>query len=111
MLKIKNLIKKFNNKLVLNDISLHINKGEIAVLLGASGVGKSTLLRVLNNLDVLDKGVVELDGQRLDLSQVNKTHAIGMVFQQFNLFDNLTVEQNITIPLEKTAGKSAAQAC
>lgn len=110
MLKIKNLIKKFNNKLILNDISLHIKRGEIAVLLGASGVGKSTLLRVLNNLDKLDKGVIELDDKILDLSSVNKTHTIGMVFQQFNLFDNLTVEQNITLPLEKTVGKSSAQA-
>lgn len=110
MLKINHLTVVLNNKPILNDISLAVNKGEIAVLLGSSGVGKSTLLRVLNNLQPLDAGTVELDGKKLDLAQVNKTHAISMVFQQFNLFDHLTVEQNIMVPLEKVCGKTKVQA-
>lgn len=110
MLKIKHLTKYFNGKKVLDDISLSIKKGEIAILLGASGVGKSTLLRILNNLDHADSAEVELDGKKLDLSTVNQTHTIGMVFQQFNLFDNLTVEHNITLPLVQTAGKTEPQA-
>ena len=110
MLKIKNLIKFFNKKPVINNISLEVDKGEIAVLLGSSGVGKSTLLRILNNLEKLDAGAVELDGKLLDLSTINTTHTIGMVFQQFNLFDNLTVEQNIILPLMQTANKSKQEA-
>lgn len=101
MLALKHLTKKFNDKKILDNISLEIPSGSIFVLLGSSGVGKSTLLRILNNLEKLDSGEVYLDGVLLDLEQINKNHLIGMVFQQFNLFDHLTVEENITLPLEK----------
>jgi ABC-type polar amino acid transport system ATPase subunit len=110
MLKINKLSKKFNQKIVLNDISLSVEGGQVAVLVGASGVGKSTLLRILNNLETADAGTITLDGKPLDLSQVNKNHTVGMVFQQFNLFDHLTAEQNITLPLEKTTNISPDQA-
>ena len=106
MLKIENLTKTFGKKKVLNDISLSVRKGEIAVLLGQSGTGKSTLLRVLNNLEHPDAGTIELNGKPLNLAQVAKEHSIGMVFQHFNLFEHLTVEQNITLALEKVIGKS-----
>jgi ABC-type polar amino acid transport system ATPase subunit len=79
-------------------------------LLGSSGVGKSTLLRVLNNLETLDTGTVLLDEKKLDLTRVNQDHTIGMVFQYFNLFEHLTAEQNITIALEKVAKKSKTEA-
>jgi ABC-type polar amino acid transport system ATPase subunit len=107
MLKIKSITKTFHGKTILDDVSLNVQKGEIAVLLGESGVGKSTLLRILNNLESIDKGSVTLDGKSLDLAQVNQKHTIGMVFQHFNLFEHLTVEQNITIALEKVLKKSA----
>lgn len=110
MLDIKNVSKSFGNKTILDHVSLQINKGEIAVLLGASGVGKSTLLRVLNHLEIPDSGSFYLNGKPLDLSTVNKTHTIGFVFQNFNLFDHLTVEENITLALEKVSGKSKKEA-
>ena len=110
MLKIENLTKTFHSKKILNDISLIVKKGEIALFLGSSGVGKSTLLRILNNLETVDSGVISLDNSLLDLTTINKTHTIGMVFQQFNLFEHLTVEQNITLPLEKVLQKSTTQA-
>lgn len=110
MLKISNFVKKFNNRLILDHVSLTVPQGSIALLLGESGVGKSTLLRALNNLEQLDSGTVTLNGQELDLTTVNKTHTIGMVFQHFNLFDHLTVEQNVTLALEKVAGKSIHEA-
>ena len=110
MLKIKNLTKSFKNKKILNDISFVVNKGEIAVFVGSSGVGKSTLLRILNNLETIDSGSLSLNDEPLNLNTINSTHTIGMVFQHFNLFDNLTVEQNITLPLEKVLKYSAAQA-
>jgi ABC-type polar amino acid transport system ATPase subunit len=102
MLRIHNLSKHFQDRLVLNQISLTINTGEIAVLLGSSGVGKSTLLRILNNLEAPDGGSIELHNKPLDLKTVNRSHTVGMVFQHFNLFDHLTVEENITVPLTQT---------
>ncbi len=102
MLKIKNAYKAFGEKVVLNDVSLDLPKGEIAILVGHSGVGKSTLLRVLNNLIELDLGTVYLNNKKLDLSEINQNHVIGMVFQQFNLFDHMNVQENISFPLEKT---------
>lgn len=110
MLVIKNLYKLFAGKAILNNISLEVNRGEIALLLGPSGVGKSTLLRILNNLETIHSGTITIDGKQLDLTQVNTTHTVGMVFQQFNLFEHLTVIQNITLALEKVMGKTHAEA-
>lgn len=110
MLSIRHLTKKFHNTLILDDISLDVKRGEIAVLLGESGVGKSTLLRVLNNLETIDSGTVSIDGILLDLPSVNQNHTIGMIFQHFNLFDHLTVLQNVTLPLEKIIGMSQQEA-
>ncbi len=110
MLKIKNITKIVKDKIIVNNLSLQIDYGEIAVLLGSSGVGKSTLLRILNNLETIDNGIVELDGKKLDLAQVNKNHTVGIVFQQFNLFEHLTVEQNITLALEVVAKKTKQEA-
>lgn len=110
MLKIENLNKTFHGKKIIDDVSLTVDKGKIALFLGPSGVGKSTLLRLLNNLETIDSGTVLLNGKKLDLPTVNKTHTIGMVFQQFDLFDHLTVEQNITLPLEKILDKSRQEA-
>jgi len=110
MLKIKHLNKSFHTKKILNDISLTVQKGKIALFLGSSGVGKSTLLRILNNLETINSGTIELDGAPLDLNTINTTHTVGMVFQHFNLFDHLTVEQNITLPLERVLKKTPTEA-
>lgn len=110
MLSIKNLSKQFGTKKVIDDVSFDVPQGGIAVLLGSSGVGKSTLLRVLNNLESLDKGVITLDEKPLDISTATKDHICGMVFQQFNLFPHMSVLENITFPLEKTSGKSKKDA-
>lgn len=110
MLKIKDLNKSFKNKKILNNISLTVKKGEIALFLGSSGVGKSTLLRILNNLETISSGSIELDGTPLNLATINTTHTVGMVFQHFNLFDHLTVEQNITLPVERVLKKNSTEA-
>jgi ABC-type polar amino acid transport system ATPase subunit len=110
MLKIDQLNKSFNTKKILNNVNLTVQKGEIAVFLGSSGVGKSTLLRILNNLESVNSGTISLDNKILDLATINTTHTVGMVFQHFNLFDHLTVEQNITLPLEKILKKKPADA-
>lgn len=110
MLVIKQLTKTFNQKLILNNIDLSVKRGEIAILLGQSGVGKSTLLRILSNLELADSGTITLDGVMLDPMRINKEHIVGMVFQAFNLFDHLTVEENITLPLQKVLNNTLIDA-
>ncbi len=110
MLKINDITKTFGSKKVLDGISLQVNTGEVAVLLGSSGVGKSTLLRVLNNLETAERGTIHFNDMTLDIPTLHQKHLVGMVFQQFNLFEHLTVERNITLGLEKVLGKTAAQA-
>lgn len=112
MFKIENLSTTLHHKKVLDNISLEVGHGQLAILLGPSGVGKSTLLRAMNNLAPVDQGVISLDGKALDITQINKTHTIGMVFQHFNLFENMTALENISVVLEHVikADKQTAQA-
>lgn len=110
MLKLTNVSCAIGNKTIIHDINLSVDHGEIAVLLGGSGVGKSTLLRMLNNLAPLSSGTITLDGKPLDLFSVNKNHTVGLIFQQFNLFEHLSVIDNITIVLEQVLKKSKQQA-
>src|ERR1700735_482783 len=110
MLVIKDLSKIFHNKPILKDINVAVTRGEIAVFLGASGVGKSTLLRILNNLETFDTGTIELDGKLLDMSTVAKNHTVGFVFQSFNLFEHLNVLENITLGLQTPANKTKKDA-
>ncbi len=97
MLKISNLNKSFNKNKVLNNISFNLNKGEIGVLLGKSGAGKTTILRCINGLENFDSGQIILDGETIDTSKdIYKLRGkVGMVFQNFNLFPHLTVLENI----------------
>lgn len=111
MLKIKNLTKTYNDKKIIDNVSLSVAKGEIALLLGQSGVGKSTLLRILSNLEESNAGTITLDDTALDLKNNPHTHTVGMVFQQFNLFEHLTVQENITLALEKVLKASHEKAC
>lgn len=100
MIKIKNLCKKFGKNLVLNDITETINQGDKVVIIGPSGSGKSTFLRCLNCMEDPTSGSIIFDGEDLaDLKvDINKHRQnIGMVFQQFNLFNNKTVIENITL--------------
>lgn len=110
MLSVKNLSKKFGTKKVIDDVSFSVPQGGIAIFLGQSGVGKSTLLRVLNNLETIDAGALFLDDKPLDISVANKEHTCGMVFQQFNLFPHMSVLENITFPLEKGTTTSSKKA-
>jgi polar amino acid transport system ATP-binding protein len=97
MLEIRNLNKSFNKNKVLNNISFNLNKGEIGVLLGKSGAGKTTILRCINGLENFDSGQIILDGETIDTSKdIYKLRGkVGMVFQNFNLFPHLTVLENI----------------
>ena len=97
MLKIKKLNKSFKNNHVLKDISFDIKKGEVGVLLGKSGEGKTTLLRCINGLENFDSGEIIIDNKvNKNANEILKIKGqIGLVFQNFNLFPNLSVIENI----------------
>ena len=99
MLKIKSLKKNFGSKKVLKGIDLEVNKGDIVGIIGPSGCGKSTLLRTINLLEIPTSGTINFEGKNLDFKE-NLTlvrRKIGMLFQQFNLFSNMTVLENIIL--------------
>ena len=100
MIDVKNLSKSFGDNLVLNDISEHIYPGDKVVIIGPSGSGKSTFLRCLNLMEYPSGGTITFDGTditdpRTDINQVRRK--MGMVFQHFNLFPNMTILKNITL--------------
>ena len=100
MIDVKNLSKSFGDHLVLNDISEHIHPGEKVVIIGPSGSGKSTFLRCLNLLEIPSAGSItfkgtEITDPKVDINAIRRQ--MGMVFQHFNLFPNMTVQKNITL--------------
>lgn len=98
-IRFENIEKQYGNQKVLKNISLSLQKGEFASLLGPSGCGKSTLLRCLAGLESVTGGKIYIDG--VDVTQKTpKEREIGMVFQQYSLFPNMTVEQNISFGLK-----------
>lgn len=110
---VKKLEKSFENQKVLRGIDLEIQDGETVVLIGSSGSGKSTFLRCLNLLNVPDKGQIFIDGQEITnpKTNLNKLRAkVGMVFQSFNLFENLNIIENIKLAPKKVLHLSNKQA-
>lgn len=108
------LKKHFGKLEVLNGVSIDVYEGEVVVVIGPSGSGKSTFLRCLNRLEEFQAGTVIVDGYEISDKKININNVrenIGMVFQLFNLFDNLTVMQNLTLaPVDlKKSGKEEAR--
>ena len=100
MINVENLSKNFGNLKVLKNISTTINKGEIISIMGPSGSGKSTFLRCINKLEEATEGHIYIDGMDLmdkntDINKIRER--VGMVFQHFNLFPNMTVLENLTL--------------
>ena len=101
MMRISNLSKSFSGQLVLNNLSLEIQKGEVGALIGSSGAGKSTFLRSLNYLEQPDSGTIAIDNFTVDFSKISKEEILtlrrklAMVFQQFNLFERRTALDNV----------------
>lgn len=113
LIEIKNLKKSYGDHLVLDGISTTISKGEVVALIGPSGCGKSTFLRSMNRLEQADSGEIIFEGQNILDKKVNINHIrekIGMVFQQFNLFPNMTVKENIMLAPTKLKGMSKKEA-
>ena len=105
MIDVKNLSKSFGSHLVLDDISEHIYPGEKVVIIGPSGSGKSTFLRCLNLLETPSAGTITFEGTeitdpKVDIDKIRQQ--MGMVFQHFNLFPNMTIRKNITLAPVRT---------
>ena len=113
MIDVKNLTKSFGNLEVLRGVSQHISKGERVVLIGPSGSGKSTFLRCLNLLETPTGGEIIFEGQSItdEKADINKIRQkMGMVFQHFNLFPNMTILKNITLAPVRTGLMNREQA-
>ncbi len=113
MIDVKNLSKSFGDHLVLDGIDQHIYPGEKVVVIGPSGSGKSTFLRCLNLLEEPTGGTITFDGTvitdpRTNIDQVRRQ--MGMVFQHFNLFNNMTIRKNITLAPVRTGLMKQAEA-
>jgi len=115
--------KRFGSLVVLQDISLRVERGEVVCVIGPSGSGKSTFLRCLNHLERIDAGRIFVDGellgyreqngrlQEMDERQVATMRSeVGMVFQRFNLFGHLTVLENVMLAPVKVLGTKKTQA-
>ncbi len=112
-LEVQRVYKKFGSVYVLSGITLDVELHQVVCLIGASGSGKSTLLRCINALEVIDDGVIRLDGDRvsgrgIDVDSLRQE--VGIVFQSFNLFPHMTVIDNVTLAPRKVLGIDRAQA-
>lgn len=112
MIKLENVHKSFGKNEVLKGINLHIEQGQVVVIIGPSGSGKSTVLRTMNYLEVPTSGKVIVDGMDLsDKKKLNDVRAeVGMVFQNFNLFPHMTVMENLTLAQTKVRKTSMEEA-
>ena len=106
MVEVKNIYKSFGDLEVLEDVSYKFKKGKTTVIIGSSGSGKSTLLRCINQLEDINNGEIIVDGKNiLEYKHQDLVQKVGMVFQQFNLFSNMTVLDNVVYALRKVQKK------
>ncbi len=112
LIDVKNVRKGFGDLEVLHDISFIVDKGEVVCLIGPSGSGKSTMLRCINLLEDIDEGEIDVFGQNIsELKDINSyRRRVGMVFQQFNLFNNMDVLNNCVLAQMKVLKKDRKEA-
>lgn len=113
ILNVKGLHKSFDDKDVLKGIDLELYRGQIVALIGSSGSGKSTLLRCVNLLEEISDGQIFLNDEDISEPTINQDEVrrqIGLVFQAYNLFAHLSIEENITLALRHVKGLSTAEA-
>ena len=114
LLRVEGLNKTISNTSILSDVDMVVNKGDLKVLIGPSGGGKSTLLQCINLLLFPDSGRIVLDGREVTFRRKREVLAyrqqIGMIFQEFNLFDHLNALQNVSIALRKVRRMNSRRA-
>lgn len=108
MLELKNIVKKYGNNVILDDISLQIKKGEIVSILGPSGSGKTTLLNLILGITDISSGKIIYDGEDITNVPLEK-RGFNIVFQDYALFPNLNVYKNITYGLKNKPGISTKE--
>lgn len=97
MLELKNISKKFKDKEILSNFNLKVEENKILAIVGPSGGGKTTLLRMLAGLESIDSGEIIFNGENLPLNELEKRNLLGFVFQDFQLFPHMTVLENLVI--------------
>ena len=110
MLELRNISKKFGKKEILSNFSLTIPEKQILAIVGPSGGGKTTLLRMLAGLETIDSGEIFYNGESLPLDELEKRNLLGFVFQDFQLFPHLSVMENLILSPIKTMGMSETDA-
>ncbi len=110
MLELRNLSKRFEDKQIFSNYDLVIPEGKIVAIVGQSGGGKTTLLRMLAGLETIDSGTLMYNGQELPLEELGKRHLLGFVLQDFQLFPHLSVLENLVLSPMKTQNMSRSEA-
>lgn len=117
ILQMQDIRKVYGDQAALDGVSLEVAQGEVLAIVGPSGSGKSTLLRCINQLEVPDKGKIDVLGSSVDFSRripasqlIELRRKVGMVFQSFNLFPHMSVLRNVTLPQERVLGRSTKDA-
>ena len=110
MLELRNISKKFGDKQILKDFNLIVPEKQVLAIVGPSGGGKTTLLRMLAGLETIDSGQVIYNGEILDVAELEKRNLLGFVFQDFQLFPHLSVLENLTLSSIHTMNVSKEEA-
>lgn len=110
MLELRNISKKFGDKQILKDFNLIVPEKQVLAIVGPSGGGKTTLLRMLAGLETIDSGQVIYNGDILDVAELEKRNLLGFVFQDFQLFPHLSVLENLTLSPIHTMNVSKEEA-
>lgn len=110
MLELKNISKKFKDRQILSDFNLTVEENKILAIVGPSGGGKTTLLRMLAGLEKIDSGEIIYNGENLPIDELEKRNLLGFVFQDFQLFPHLTVLENLVLSPMKTMNMEKSDA-
>lgn len=106
MLELKNICKKFKDRQILENFNLTVEENKILAIVGPSGGGKTTLLRMLAGLEKIDSGEIIYNGESLPIDELEKRNLLGFVFQDFQLFPHLTALENLVLSPIKTMNMS-----
>ncbi|WP_270319142.1 amino acid ABC transporter ATP-binding protein [Weissella confusa] len=110
MLEIKNLAKSYDTRTIFKNMNLTVNDGEVLSIVGPSGIGKTTFLRIVAGLLPADQGELILNGESLDLTGERTGAQVGVIFQDFNLFPQYTVKENVMLAPQMVHNESKDKA-